>query len=284
VGIGFKRVARAYWFDPAGLALEENDQVVVETGRGVEIGTVRIAPREVPEHQIQRPLKSVLRRADERDLEQDRRNKERARFALTVCAEGVRRLELPMRLLHAEYEFDGSQVTIYFSAPSRVDFRELVRVVAPQLRSKVQLHQVRARDQAKMTGGVGPCGLALCCATFLTDFAPVSMRMAKDQSLFLNPIKFSGVCGKLMCCLRYEHETYVDAKKRMPPIGAVVTSPKGQGRVVELNVLKGSALIQLDESKAELEFPAAEIRVERTADCSACRSSCVPEENDCADI
>jgi cell fate regulator YaaT (PSP1 superfamily) len=232
---------------------------------------VKIAPREVPDAEIQTALKRVLRHAEDRDLEQERRNRQKARAALASCQERVRHHELPMRLLQAEYNFDGSQVTIYFSAESRVDFRDLVRDVATQLRCKVQLHQVGARDQAKMIGGVGPCGLTLCCSTFLTEFAPISMKMAKDQSLFLNPVKFSGVCGKLMCCLRYEHETYVDAKKRLPLIGDLVMSPKGQGKVIDLNLLKETALVQLVESKAELEFPAAELRTERVGKCADCR-------------
>lgn len=271
VGVGFKRVARSYWFDPGDLSLDENDRIIVETTRGVELGTVKIGPREVPDADIQAPLKTVLRRAEERDIEQERGNRDRAKFAFTVCAESVRHLDLPMRLLQAEYSFDGAQVTIYFSAESRVDFRELVRDVATQVRSKVQLHQVGARDQAKMIGGVGPCGRTLCCSTFLSEFAPISMKMAKDQSLFLNPVKFSGVCGKLMCCLRFEHETYVDAKKRMGAIGDVVLSPKGQGKVIELNLLKETALVQLLESKAELEFPAADLHVTSGEKCATCR-------------
>src|SRR5205814_5640697 len=161
--------------------------------------------------------------------------------------ECVKRHELPMKLLQAEYNFEATQVTIYFAAEARVDFRELVRDVAGRLRTKVQLHQVGARDQAKMIGGVGPCGLTLCCATFLTDFAPISMKMAKDQSLFLNPVKFSGVCGKLMCCLRYEHDNYVETKKKLPQIGDLVMTPKGQGRVIDLNIIKEDVHVLINE-------------------------------------
>ncbi|HEV2471731.1 MAG TPA: stage 0 sporulation family protein [Chthonomonadales bacterium] len=277
VGVAFKRVAKSYWFDPDQHPVREGTRVVVETARGMELGTVKIGPREVAESEIQSPLKQVVRIAHEADLDQERRNRERARHALSVCEQAVRRLELPMKLLQAEYSFDGGQVTIYFSSDIRVDFRELVREVAGQLRCKVQLHQVGARDQAKLIGGVGPCGLTLCCATFLSEFAPISMKMAKDQSLFLNPVKFSGVCGKLMCCLRYEHETYVDAKKKLPEIGAVVMSPKGQGKVVDLNLLKETAMVQLLESKAELEFPASELRIEKTTRCADCRGCSVDE-------
>ncbi|HLV81769.1 MAG TPA: stage 0 sporulation family protein [Chthonomonadaceae bacterium] len=275
VGVAFKRVAKSYWFDPGALDLQEEDRVVVETTRGAELGTVKIGPRQVVEQEIQAPLKRVLRQAERADLEQERRNREKAKHALAVCQDKVRAHGLPMKLLQAEYNFDTTQVTIYFAAENRVDFRELVRDVAGQLRCKVQLHQVGARDQAKMLGGVGPCGLTLCCSTFLTEFAPISMKMAKDQSLFLNPVKFSGVCGKLMCCLRYEHDTYVEAKKRLPQIGEIVMSPRGQGKVLDLNLLKETALVQLLESKAELEFPAAELRIEKTTKCTDCRGCSV---------
>lgn len=275
VGVSFKRVAKSYWFDPDGLNLQEEDRVVVETTRGLELGLVKIGPCEVRSDDLQPPVKRVVRQATEDDLRQERQNRILARQALTACQECVKLHLLPMKLLQAEYNFDASQVTIYFAAESRVDFRELVRDVAGRLRTKVQLHQVGARDQAKLIGGVGPCGLTLCCATFLTEFAPISMKMAKDQSLFLNPVKFSGVCGKLMCCLRYEHETYVDAKRRLPLIGEIVMSPRGQGKVIDLNLLKETALVQLVESLAELEFPAAELKIEKTAKCSDCRGCSV---------
>lgn len=277
VGIAFKRVSRSYWFDPAGLDLEEQDRVVVETTRGAELGIVKITSREIPEYEIQGALQKVLRIAEARDMIQERRNREKAKQALDICLERVKHYELPMKLLQSENNFEGSQVTVYFSAETRVDFRDLVRDVASQLHCKVQLHQVGARDQAKLIGGVGPCGLTLCCSTFLSDFAPISMKMAKDQSLFLNPVKFSGVCGKLMCCLRYEHETYVETKKKLPQIGEMVMSPKGQGRVVDLNILKETALVQLEESMVELEFPAIELRVEKTSKCTDCRGCSVTQ-------
>ena len=274
IGVAFKRVAKSYWFDPAGLSLEENDRVVVETARGAEIGTVKIAARLVIDDEIQAPLKQVLRLAGADDIQQERQNRLQAKTALKVCQEKVAQLELDMKLLQAEYCFDASQVTFYFSADSRVDFRELVREAASQLRCKVQMHQVGPRDQAKMIGGVGPCGLTLCCATFLTDFAPISMKMAKDQSLFLNPVKFSGVCGKLMCCLRYEQDTG-DAKPKLPEIGQIVMSPSGQGKVLDLNLKTEIALVQLIDGKAEMEFPAAELKIEKIGKCSSCRGCSV---------
>ena len=275
VGVAFKRVAKSYWFDPDGLDLDEEERVIVETTRGPEIGVVKIGPRLVVDDEIQGSLKKVIRKADASDLIQERQNREKAKRAMAICVERVGALRLPMKLLQAEYNFDGTQVTVYFAADARVDFRELVRDVAAQLRCKVQLHQVGPRDQAKMIGGVGPCGLTLCCATFLTDFAPISMKMAKDQSLFMNPVKFSGVCGKLMCCLRYEHETYVDAKPRLPQIGEIVMSAGGQGKVLDLNLLTGIALVQLLDGKAELEFPANELRIEKTTKCTDCRGCSV---------
>jgi cell fate regulator YaaT (PSP1 superfamily) len=283
VGVAFKRVSKSYWFDPGGLDVQEQDRVIVETTRGVELGLVKIAPREIVPDEIQAPLKRVLRLAGDNDLLQERRNREKAKQALGLCMERVKAHQLPMKLLQAEYCFDGTQVTIYFAADTRVDFRDLVRDIAGHLRCKVQLHQVGARDQAKMIGGVGPCGLTLCCASFLNEFAPISMKMAKDQSLFLNPVKFSGVCGKLMCCLRYEHETYVDAKKRLPQIGEIVMSPKGQGKVIDLNLLKETAMVQLLESKAELEFPAAELRIEKIGKCTDCRGCSVDQLKEDAD-
>jgi cell fate regulator YaaT (PSP1 superfamily) len=275
VGVAFKRVAKSYWFDPGTLELKEFDRVIVETVRGVEIGTVRITARNAPDSEIQSPLKRVLRLAEPRDLEQEQRNTERAKQARLLCIERVRHHQLPMKVLQAEYTFEGNQVTIYFAAENRVDFRELVKDLAGQLRCKVQLYQVGARDQAKMIGGVGPCGLTLCCSTFLTEFQPISMKMAKDQSLFLNPVKFSGVCGKLMCCLSYEHENYVEAKKRLPQIGDIVRTPRGQARVYELNVIKEEVLVTLLESEVPLTFPASEVTLEKTGRCGSCRGCSV---------
>jgi cell fate regulator YaaT (PSP1 superfamily) len=275
VGVAFKRVAKSYWFDPGDHSLKDFDRVIVETTRGLEIGTVRVTVRTVSEEELQAPLKNVLRLAEESDLEQEARNKEKARQAMKLCAERVRRFELPMKVLQAEYSFDSSQITVYFSAESRIDFRELVKDLAGQLRCKVQLHQVGARDQAKMIGGIGPCGLTLCCSTFLTEFAPISMKMAKDQSLFLNPVKFSGVCGKLMCCLRYEHENYVEARDRLPQIGDLVRTPKGQARVLDVNIIREDVLVQLNENQVQLTFPAGDIKPERTSRCADCHGCAV---------
>jgi len=300
VGVTFKKVAKSYWFDPGALELNDMERVVVETARGDELGTVRVTVRDIPDDELQAPLKNVIRRAEPYDLEQEIGNREQAKRAAAICAEMVRRHDLPMKVIQAEYSFDASQVTIYFAAEMRIDFRNLVKDVAGQLRCKVQLHQVGARDQAKLIGGVGPCGLTLCCSTFLTEFAPISMKMAKDQSLFLNPVKFSGVCGKLMCCLSYEHQDYVEAKKRLPSIGDLVMTPKGQGRVVDLNLVKEEAMVLITETQVQMNFPASEVRQERTERCPNCKgcevdslkedfrdsslSDSTPEELDLSDL
>lgn len=280
VGVAFKRVARSYWFDPNGISLKEGDRVVVETSHGEELGSVKIGPREAPIEDMQSVLNFVLRHAGAEDAAREKENLGKAREALVLCKERIGFYGLSMKLLQAEYSFDASQVTIYFASESRVDFRNLVRDLAAELHVRVQMHQVGARDEAKILGGVGPCGLTLCCATFLTEFAPVSMKMAKDQSLFLNPVKFSGICGKLMCCLRYEHETYVEARSRMPQIGAIVMSPRGQGKVAELNLLKETVIVHLFESGAELEFIASELKIEKTTRCTDCRGCQVDQLQD----
>ena len=275
-GISFKRVARSYWFDPAGLDLRENDRVIVETVRGPEPGIVKVLPREVPEDEIQAPLKRVLRHAVDADAVQEQKNRERARAAMQICTESVQKLGLPMRLLQAEYCFDASQVTVYFTAETRVDFRELVRDVAGVLRCKVQLHQVGARDQARMIGGVGPCGLTLCCAPFLSDFAPISMKMAKDQSLFLNPVKFSGVCGKLMCCLKYEHESE-DETDIAPQIGDVVMTSQGQGKILDIDIASMEARIRLLDGDNEFVTPIDELQPQKTSRCTDCKGCSVEQ-------
>jgi cell fate regulator YaaT (PSP1 superfamily) len=275
-GISFKRVARSYWFDPAGLELRENDRVIVETARGPEPGIVKVLPREVPEDEIQAPLKRILRLAVDADAVQEQKNRELARKAVQICNDSVQKLNLPMRLLQAEYSFDGSQVTIYFTAETRVDFRELVREVAGCLRCKVQMHQVGARDQARMIGGVGPCGLTLCCATFLSDFAPISMKMAKDQSLFLNPVKFSGVCGKLMCCLKYEHESD-EEPIHAPQIGDIVRTDSGQGKILDIDLALMRAHVRLLDGGEEIFTPVAELKPEKTTRCTNCNGCSVEQ-------
>jgi cell fate regulator YaaT (PSP1 superfamily) len=240
VGVSFKRAGKVYYFDPNGIVLREGDCVVAETARGFEFGEVLLDPKEVSDSEIVSPLKKVVRKATPSDISREEANRQKEKNAYSTCQQKIQTHNLPMKLIDAEYCFDGSQVTFYFSAEARVDFRELVKDLAGALRTKVQLHQVGVRDEAKLFGGMGPCGRGLCCATFLNGFEPVSMKMAKEQCLFLNPLKFSGICGKLMCCLKYEYQIYKDSKNFLPAIGAIVTTPKGPAKVCEVNVIRES--------------------------------------------
>ncbi len=260
-GITFRRVGKVYYFDPGELQLREGDFVIAETARGVEFGEVVLEPREVPDEEIVAPLKKVVRIATGEDLEREAANRDREKHALEVCERKIQEHNLPMKLLDAEYAFDGSQVMFSFSAEGRVDFRDLVKDIASALRTKVQLHQIGVRDEAKLIGGYGTCGRSLCCATFLSSFEPVSMKMAKDQSLFLNPAKFSGACGKLMCCLRYEHDFYKQAQKRYPAVGAILQLEHGRAKVVDVNVVNGMLTVQTEED-VQLHIPACHINLE----------------------
>jgi len=280
VGISFKPAGRVYSFDPNGLDLRRGDAVITETSRGIELGHVKHAARDVEDELLSLPLKRVLRVATEGDRAQVAANEARAQQALEAARERVLGRGMPMRLLRAEYQFDGSQVTIYFAAEGRVDFRELVKDLAGGLRTRIQLHQVGARDAAKLMGGIGPCGRALCCSTWLTTFEPVSMKMAKEQSLFLNPTKFSGVCGKLMCCLRYEYDHYRETRAQMPVLGGEVDTPDGRGQVVGHNVIQERVLVSLKDGR-EREYSAGEIQRPLVRGCSVlaggkCIGGCGP--------
>jgi cell fate regulator YaaT (PSP1 superfamily) len=262
VGVRFQRLSKVYYFDPSGLDLKVNDRVVVETTWGPELGQVVIAPREVAENEITEPLKPVIRKAEEADINQAKEFEAREKDALAECAKLVEKLNLPMKLISADYNLDGSRVTVYFGAEERVDFRELVREMAGRLRTRVELRQVGPRDEAKMIGGYGRCGRSLCCGSFLSELAPVSMKMAKDQGLPLNPMKISGCCGRLMCCLGYECEQYREMRKNMPKEGQRVVTASGPGRVVEINPLREMVSVQLDESGVNVQLPASEITLE----------------------
>jgi cell fate regulator YaaT (PSP1 superfamily) len=262
VGVRFRRVSKTYYFDPAGQELKMNDQVVVETARGLEMGQVIIPPRDVPDSEVPEPLKPVVRKADADDFKRVKDLEAKEKDALAEGARLVEKLNLPMKLISADYNLDGSRVTVYFTAEERVDFRELVREMAGRLRARVELRQVGPRDEAKLIGGYGRCGRALCCGTFLSELAPVSMKMAKDQGLPLNPMKISGCCGRLMCCLGYECQQYRDMRKNLPREGQRVVTPSGAGRVVGVNPLLDSVTVQLDESQANVDLPASEVRLE----------------------
>jgi cell fate regulator YaaT (PSP1 superfamily) len=258
VGVRFKQAGKVYYFDPVELNLEVNDYVVVETARGLELGHVVIAPGQVLDSDIENPLKPVVRKAEPEDIERAKQFEDKEKEALEECAKLVEKLKLNMKLLGAEYNLDGSRLTLHFSAAERVDFRELVRELAKRLKVRVEMRQTGPRDEAKMTGGCGRCGRPLCCMTFLSNFTPVSMRMAKDQGLPLNPMKISGVCGRLMCCLVYENDYYQEMKERMPRNGQRVMTPSGEGRVVDINPLKVSLMVEL-ETQAVVEFPLNEV-------------------------
>lgn len=261
VGIRFKDSGKTYYFDPNGIeALAQGDHVIVETVRGPELAKVAAPPRLVDPEEIVGELKPVLRRAEPVDFERLRQLNSRQDELLARCAEKIQEHGLPMRLVKAEYSFDGSRLTFYFTAEKRVDFRALVRDLARTFRTRIELRQIGPRDEAKLLGGIGPCGRLLCCATFLPDYARVSIKMAKDQDLPLNPTKISGVCGRLLCCLSYEHEQYVAVKSRMPRKGTWVQTPDGPGEVVGVNVLRETVIVALASTGLQEEFLPAQIQ------------------------
>jgi cell fate regulator YaaT (PSP1 superfamily) len=258
VGVRFRKAGKIYYFDPADIELEADDYVVVETARGHEVGLVVMAPKEVSDDDVTKPLKPVIRKAEPDEINHAEQFEEKEKEALDTCAELITKLELPMKLLSAEYSSDGKHLTFYFSAAERVDFRQLVRELAGHFKIRVELRQVGARDETKLLGGYGRCGRPLCCASFLSEFAPISIRMAKEQSLPLNPMKISGLCGRLLCCLAYENEQYREMKEKMPRDGQQVTTSMGKARVVGSNPLKESVLVEL-ESKVSVELPLNEV-------------------------
>ncbi|MDU2063851.1 MAG: stage 0 sporulation family protein [Sporomusaceae bacterium] len=260
VGIRFKKAGKIYYFDPGELAILANDHVIVETARGLEFGDVVIAPRDVAEKDIIQPLKPVLRLATAEDEQKVTVNRQKEKSAFTICEQKIAAHELPMNLVDVEYTFDVNKIIFYFTAEGRIDFRELVKDLASVFRTRIELRQIGVRDEAKMMGGIGCCGRPLCCSTFLGDFEPVSIRMAKDQNLSLNPTKISGICGRLMCCLKYESHCYCGhAKKVMAPkVGLEVLTLQGEGKVVSLNTTKKTAHIQLNDGKS-LDIPWDEV-------------------------
>ncbi|WP_029214482.1 PSP1 domain-containing protein [Kallotenue papyrolyticum] len=245
IGIRFKDSGKTYHFDPRNLPLQRGDWVIVETVRGPELGRVATGLIDLADDQIIGELKPVLRRATQADLDHLHQLQQREPEALQICAEKIAAHQLPMRLVKAEYNFDGSRLTFYFTAEKRVDFRALVRDLARTFRTRIELRQIGPRDEAKLLGGIGPCGRLLCCATFLPDFARVSIKMAKDQDLPLNPSKISGVCGRLLCCLSYEHEQYLQIKAELPQRGDWVQTREGPGEVVAVNVVKENVTVEL---------------------------------------
>jgi len=271
VGIRFRPAGRIYYFDPQGVSYTTGQYVIVETVRGVEAGRVVIASKKLAESELSDPLKPVVRLASEDELRMMLSFKAKEKDALVQCARHVDQHQLPMKLVEAEYTFDGSRLTFYFTADERVDFRALVRDLAATFRTRIELRQIGARDQAKLQGGVGPCGKTLCCSSWITDFGVVSIKMAKEQDLPLNPSKISGVCGRLLCCLSYENENYVQAKQTMPQVGTFLDTPSGTGRVVSINVPKESVEVML-ESGVIIQVPVnqQELTSERAGGCGSC--------------
>jgi cell fate regulator YaaT (PSP1 superfamily) len=245
VGVRFKKAGKIYYFDPIDLPVDKESAVIVETARGIEYGKVVIGKRTVQESDVVLPLKKVIRIADQTDAQLVEDNKSAAKNAFALCQEKIKDHQLRMKLVDVEYTFDRNKIIFYFTAEGRVDFRELVKDLAGVFRTRIELRQIGVRDEAKMLGGIGPCGRILCCSSFLGDFEPVSIKMAKDQNLSLNPTKISGLCGRLMCCLKYEHDNYESAKEDVPRVGSDVITSLGNGRVVSLNIGERTAKVQL---------------------------------------
>lgn len=254
IGVRFKKAGKIYYFDPNGFAMELYDYVIVETVRGIEYGQVVLIDKKVDEEDVVLPLKKVIRIADEQDQLTVERNEQYAQDALEICEEKIDKHELEMKLIEVDYTFDRNKIIFYFTADGRIDFRNLVKDLAAQFKTRIELRQIGVRDEAKMLGGIGPCGRMLCCSTFLGDFEPVSIKMAKDQNLSLNPSKISGLCGRLMCCLKYENDQYEEAKRDLPDIGEYVETPYGKGKVVGLNILEKLVQIEILELERVVEY------------------------------
>ncbi|UTL72794.1 competence/sporulation regulator complex protein RicT [Bacillus halotolerans] len=254
IGVRFKKAGKIYYFDPNGFHIEQDSCVIVETVRGVEYGQVVVANKQVDEHDVVLPLRKVIRVADERDLLIVEENKQEALSAFEICQKKVIDHGLDMKLVDVEFTFDRNKVIFYFTADGRVDFRELVKDLASIFKTRIDLRQIGVRDEAKMLGGIGPCGRMLCCSTFLGDFEPVSIKMAKDQNLSLNPTKISGLCGRLMCCLKYENDEYETAKEQLPDIGEMITTANGPAKVVGLNILERVLQVELMNREKVIEY------------------------------
>lgn len=263
IGIRFKQVGKVYYFDPDGIQVIQGESVIVETARGIECGEVAMENRQVADENIVKPLKKVIRKASPEDLIQVRKNLEKQENAARICNEKIAAHNLDMKLVDVEYTFDNNKILFYFTADGRVDFRELVKDLASVFRTRIELRQIGVRDEAKMLGGLGICGRPFCCSTFLGEFQPVSIKMAKEQGLSLNPVKISGTCGRLMCCLKYEQEAYDDLLRTTPKVGALVNTADGKGKVVEVNLMSGLLKVRLDgnpEAPARI-YPKAEIQL-----------------------
>lgn len=248
IGVRFKKVGKVYYFDPGETKVKEGQNVIVETARGIEFGEVATSNRMVEEDSIVSPLKKMVRVASQEDIAHLQDNAKKEKEAFSICQKKIEAHKLDMKLIDVEYTFDNNKVLFYFTSDGRVDFRELVKDLASVFRTRIELRQIGVRDEAKMLGGLGVCGRPLCCSTFLGEFQPVSIKMAKEQSLSLNPTKISGTCGRLMCCLKYEQEAYEDLMRITPKPGALVTTDEGKGVVIEANIIKGEIKVRLNNA------------------------------------
>ena len=263
IGVRVRHVGKIYYFDPKDYPICEGDHVIVETARGVEYGFVVLGPREVSEEKVIQPLKSVIRVATPKDDAREENNRKKEKEAFQICLKKIREHNLDMKLIEAEYTFDNNKVLFYFTADGRIDFRELVKDLAAVFKTRIELRQIGVRDETKILGGIGICGRPLCCHTFLSEFAPVSIKMAKEQNLSLNPTKISGVCGRLMCCLKNEQETYEYLNKKLPAVGDYVTTPDGlKGEVSSVNVLRQlvKVLVDVNDEKEIQEYKVEELK------------------------
>ena len=266
IGVRFRSAGKIYFFDPLDFEVKRNDHVIVETARGIEYGTVVGDIREVDDSEVTQPLKPVLRVATKKDDEQEQKNKEKEKDAFKICLEKIHARGLEMKLIDAEYTFDNNKILFYFTADGRIDFRELVKDLAGVFRTRIELRQIGVRDETKIRVGIGVCGRPVCCNTYLSDFIPVSIKMAKEQNLSLNPTKISGVCGRLMCCLKHEEETYEDLNRRLPGVGDYVTTPDGlKGEVQSVNVLRQlvKVIVDVNGDKEIQEYKAEDIKFKR---------------------
>ncbi|MDH7500346.1 MAG: stage 0 sporulation family protein [candidate division NC10 bacterium] len=258
VKIKFEEFGKCFDFDARSLELNRGEAVIVETEQGTDVGWVVAHPKSIAEEDLKRPLKAIIRKATQEEVDRYRQIRSKERDAFQSCLQKIKTRELPMKLVDVRFSFDGSKIVFYFTSESRVDFRDLVRDLVKEFRTRIEVRQIGVRDQAKRMGGLGTCGRMLCCRAFLDEFEPVSIRMAKEQSLSLNPGKISGLCGRLMCCLSYEYEAYEESKRVLPKVGSKVKTPKGPGVVRQLKVLQGRVAVEL-ESGREMEFPADQL-------------------------
>ncbi len=266
IGVRFRNMGKVYYFGPKSLNIEAGDHVIVETARGVEYGCVVLGPREVEDNRIVQPLKEVIRIATPKDDAREESNRRKEKEAFQICQKKIAAHNLDMKLIDAEYTFDNNKVLFYFTADGRVDFRELVKDLASVFKTRIELRQIGVRDETKILGGIGICGRPLCCHTYLSEFAPVSIKMAKEQNLSLNPTKISGTCGRLMCCLKNEQETYEYLNKKLPGNGDLVSTPEGiLGEVQSVNVLRQlvKVVVNVEDEKEIREYPAGELRIKQ---------------------